>query len=921
MKIRQKPIASAVAFALMSVAFSAQSQQTDPKTAEKPADKTADPKANDKPTKLETVIVTGIRASQEKSLEVKRSAESHIDVITAEDIGKLPDKNVADSLQRVSGVTISSASANEGGFDESDRVSLRGTNPSLTQTLINGHSVAAGEWFVLNQIADIGRSVSYTLLPSELVSQVIVRKSSEANLVEGGVAGSIDIITRRPLDFAKPLTLEFSLGGVYAQLPKKTDPQVSALMNWKNDSSTFGVMVQGFSQKRSLRRDGVEVLGYGQVKPGSAVALSNPDLSGVFYPGLIGAALFEGIRKREGGLIDFEFKPTRDLTLDFSAFSSKLDASNYNRNYLLWPNGILDSGAGQAPQPGYVVRQNTLVQANFAPVAGKNYGLYDMISRPNETADSNFFAFDGRLRATDKLTFSSKLGISKGHGKTPTQDVLELHTQGSGGGYRLNGVDSAPSFNLGTANPASPSSVALDWIFGIQNVNIVDKENWAQLDGDFILDSGLFTTLRFGVRANTHERKTEPGLVAQRPNTFGDLTGPSAFNPANNPVGFQNYPGNFGSGLGGNFPTNVFYYSPAQLAAFNSLYTLRDPVSRRYYINEFAIKETNTAGYIQGNFEGKGFSGNIGLRLVQTKERVQNYVPTGDQNPAAIRGSAFGAVYLNTVNHTYLDPLPSANIKFDLNKDMIIRLAASRTMTRADYSALAAGPGLTPPASAGGIGSGTSGNPDLKPIRSTNFDATFEYYFAPRSLAQVTLFNMELKNYVGQGRVRRQFVDFSAANPQGLLTSYDLTVPINSKGSVKGVELSYEQPVFGNFGVATNFTYTDAHEQGGGPLVGASRKVYNVSGYYEDSHFNARLGFTHRSSFFSGLDRATAFYQDDVSNVTAKLGYKFSDNLSISLDMLNLNNPKLKYFADNREQPRSIYLNGRQFYLSASIKF
>src|SRR5258706_13643695 len=185
---------------------------------------------------LEEVVITGIRASLEQSLETKRNANSVVEVVTAEDIGKMPDKNIADSLQRVSGVTTSSAGANEGGFDENDRVSMRGTNPSLTQTLINGHNVASGDWFVLNQVGLVGRSVSYSLLPSELVSQVIVRKSATADLVEGDDAGAVDIITRKPLQFTKQWTVEASIGGVYADLPKKTDLQANAIVNWKNDA-------------------------------------------------------------------------------------------------------------------------------------------------------------------------------------------------------------------------------------------------------------------------------------------------------------------------------------------------------------------------------------------------------------------------------------------------------------------------------------------------------------------------------------------------------------------------------------------------------------------------------------------------------------------------------------------------------------
>src|ERR1700744_2011869 len=128
---------------------------------------------------LQEIVVTGIRQSVQVSLDAKRSAVDVVDIISAEDIGKLPDKNIADSLARVPGVTTSSAGANEGGFDENDRVSMRGTNPSLTQTLINGHNVSSGDWFVLNQVQQVGRSGSYTLLPSEIVSQVRVEKSSQ----------------------------------------------------------------------------------------------------------------------------------------------------------------------------------------------------------------------------------------------------------------------------------------------------------------------------------------------------------------------------------------------------------------------------------------------------------------------------------------------------------------------------------------------------------------------------------------------------------------------------------------------------------------------------------------------------------------------------------------------------------------------
>src|SRR5439155_5392950 len=140
-----------------------------------------------------------------------------------------------------------------------------------------------------------------------------------------------------------------------------------------------------------------------------------------------------------------------DLTLDFSGFTSKLTASNYNRNYLLWGSHFVP---GQAPATG-TVNNNTLVEANFSPVAGTQYGVYDQISRPDESASTNFYTFDGKWRASDALTLTTQVGTSKGTGKTPTQDVAEWNTGvGAGGGWRLNGLGSAADWNLGTANNA-----------------------------------------------------------------------------------------------------------------------------------------------------------------------------------------------------------------------------------------------------------------------------------------------------------------------------------------------------------------------------------------------------------------------------------------------------------------------------------
>jgi iron complex outermembrane recepter protein len=877
---------------------------------------------------LQEVVVTGIRASVQQSIEAKRNATSVQEVITAEDIGKMPDKNVADSLTRVPGVTTSSASANEGGFDENDRVSMRGTNPSLTQTLINGHGVAAGDWFVLNQVQQVGRSVSYTLLPSELVSQVVVHKSSQASLIEGGVAGSVDIITRKPLDFKDPVTFQGSVGAVYAEKPDKTDGQYSLLGAWKNDANTFGVMAQGFYEARHLRRDGIEVLGYETIAAGSAIATARPDLSGVMYPGLIGAALFEQERKRKGGLIDFELAPNDSLTLDLSAFYSKLDAGNYNRNYLSWLTHFVGLGAGQAPAPGYVVRNNTLVQATFTPVPGTFYGVYDQISRPDESATSNFITLDGKYHVSDALTLVGQLGTSNGHGKTGTQDVSEtLPGASNGAAFSLNGMGRGPDFSFGATDNSTPfpagGPVDFGWIFGAQNVDVKDDEDWAKLDAAYAIDNGSWQDLKFGARYQTHERSSH-SAIAQGPTFAGPNGGGTS--TANYPTTFTHYPGDFDT-FGGNIPTNIWFWSPEQLASYNGPgLANRDPLAREYYQYAFEVEEKNSAAYVQAGFKGERWQANIGLRYVQTKEHAVTYTQVDASTPGAITTSAFGPFIGIPVDHTYNDVLPSANLKIDLTPDLVARFAATRTMTRADYSALGGFTNLTPPGTVGGTGSGSGGNPDLKPIRSNNLDAGLEWYFAPRSLLSGGLFYMDLDNYVGFGSELKTYLTYSSQFPNGAEVPYLLTVPVNAKGRVQGAELAYVQAFNENFGIQANYTYADGKQTSGvtngdDRLVGTSKNTYSASGWYENQRFSARVSYTYRSAFFSGLDRNSAFSQDEIGDLSASLQYTLNDMWSFSLDGQNLNNPTLKYYSLNKDQPRAFYKNGAQYYFTVRAKF
>jgi len=899
MNTRMTPIASAVALALVSTVMAARAQQAEPK----PDDKSA--KAA--PSQLETVVVTGIRASREQSIAAKRNADSVVDVVTSEDIGKMPDKNVADAIQRVPGVNTSSAAGGEGGFDENDRVSIRGTSPSLTQTLINGHSVATGDWFILDQFQTVGRSVSFTLLPSELVGKVTVHKSATADLVEGGVAGVVNVETRKPLEFRKSLTAEASVQAVYADLPKKTDPQISALFNWKNDQNNLGVLVQAFSETRHVRRDGQEILGYVTINPASPAAQAHPDLAGVASPDLIGAALFTQTRKREGGSIDIQVKPTNDLTLDANGLYSHLAAENYNRNFMAWPSNLLNSVDGNGVPNGivpsaYTVKNGTLVSASFPAQGTIAPGVVDDITRPGAAAETYYLDLDAKYRVNDRLTLSSQVGYTHGIGKTSSQPAYEGNLNNGGLNFSMNGLASPATVSFPGINASNFAGVATGWAWD-SNVTATDKETYAQVDGDLSLDQGMWESLKFGARLAKHMRQVAFPLD-------GGCTD-SCFTTL--PVwDGSTYPSDFGKGIGNGagFPPNLWQLSPGSVAAYYAANGVAAGPARQYWPGEFKVEEQDSAGYVMANLAGHGWRGNVGVRVVGTKLKSTVNVSPG-ANP--ITTSDFGPFTPTEISHSYLDVLPSANIKFDVTRDLVLRAAIARTMARPDFSALGGSVSLDDLNN-----TGTGGNPDLKPIRSTNLDFTVEWYYQPKALFALGLFYMDLSSYVTYGTSGATY--FKQTPPPGHEQVYQITRPINTSGTNKGFELALQQPIGAGFGINANYTYADGHEKDGSELVGSSKNTYNLEGYFENDRFSTRLAYTYRSDFLVGLDRSFAQHEAAEGSLAASVNYKLDDRFSLTFDALNLNNPTLKMYGNNKDQPRAFYSSGRQFYFGVRMQ-
>lgn len=839
------------------------------------------------PVETQTVVVTGVRAALEQSLRQKRDADAVVEVVTAEDIGKMPDKNVADAIQRLPGVNTQSSAGGEGGFGENDRVSLRGTSPSLQQTLFNGHAISTGDWFVLNQIGgNVGRSSSFSLLPSELVGSIVVQKSPTADLVEGGVSGAINVITRRPLDFRQQLTVEGSVQANYNDLSGETEPHLSGLVSWKNATNTAGILVQAFSEKATVRRDGQEILGYTPISATSAAALANPALAGVIVPTFIGAALFEQTKKREGGAFDIELRPNRDLTLDLNGFYSKLEAPHQNTNSLAAPANSINS-LGLIPiNP--VVRSNTLVGAAFT----RNAGEVDNIYRPDAGGESWYLDLNGKWRLNERFSLSGKAGKTHGVG-WDRDDVYYQNNVDGGMAYALNGLSPA-SVSYPGGNTAVPGSTA--WAGGGESQS-VDQEKYAQLDAELRLDHPAFQALRFGARWTDHTRTAEHPLET-RP-------GPVGFTNPQPAWSGQMYPGDFGSDLGGYTPIPYFKYDGAALGAWGAIpgNRLLDYVLRHNWMNEFEVAEKTAALYGMVDFGGDGWSGNIGLRAIETRQTTVVNLPGG---PTPITGSAFGPYTPTTFKRTYRDYLPSANLKYNLTPDLTVRTALAKTIARPDYSALGGSVSLNDDAL-----SGSGGNVNLDPVRSTNVDLGLEWYYAPKALLSAGLFYMDLRSIVAQGTSTGSYYN----NKRETFTEYQITSPYNTSGRNRGIELSWQQPIANNFGMLVNYTFADGELDDGGELLNSSRNTYNVTGYFENERFSARLAYNWRSKYKAGVDRGASQHVDDMPSLAASVNVKLSERLTLTFDALNLTNETIKMYAENEDRPRAFYSNGRTFYL------
>ena len=856
-------------------------------------------------SEVDELVITGIRASQAASIDTKRQANAVVDVLTAEDVGKFPDKNVAEALQRIPGVVLNRE------FGEGERISIRGTAPNLNRTLLNGHALATADWFILDQL-QATRSFNFLMLPSEIISQTKVFKSPTADLEEGGIGGTIDIITRKPLDLPA-LHASASLQGVWTENSDKFDPQASGLISWKNAEGTFGVLVAGIYQERNIRRDGVEVLGY----------IEGP--GGVDVPGLIGSALFEQERVRKGGNFAVQYSPNESLDVTVSGLYSKFGADNFNQNYLAWASNALGAGGTLT---NATIQDGTAVAGRITRPGPDGRGaVFDAIDRLAD-AETRNIDLDVTFRPAEDWELHFRIGYTDAQGNTKSQPFFEAAAV-TGFDYDLRG--GKPRVTFLDIDPTDPTDMLFD--FGsLHRITNDDEETYAYFDGTKTVAYGPLKAIRFGAKFTDHERETDFQAT-----TFGSFFLPlrdtgcgGVCDPADFAGGLT--PGDFLSDIAVN--GTLSRYWQVDRKKLEQIY-FNMPASARaripLYSEIFGVGEKTYGGFVMGEFEGEGWRGNVGVRVIETRQRSTGFATDAapGNNPSDEVSNAFGAFERVDVKRSYTDVLPSANFAFDLKDDLVLRFAAARTMARPDFTDVAPRVTLNP-----GALTGSGGNPAIDPYRANQFDVSVEWYPGEATILAAALFYKDIQSFITDQPSTEVFAietqtpnltrctAAGGANPNLYNCQFSINRRANGGGGrIQGVELNAQAPLWNGFGVQANYTYSDAKASSGNPIPGNSKHQFNLIGYYENDRLSVRLAYSRRSKFFITFDRASPLNQDGLESLDASVNFNLTDNIALTLDAVNLTDEEIVQYSGSKSRPRAIYDNGRQVYGGVRLRF
>ncbi len=881
MKSRNTTLALSIMAALHLSANAA--AQTVPTDSTASAD--SDSKSGEKTVQqLDTINVTGYRASLEKSQAVKRSANAIVDAISAEDIGKFPDTNAAESLSHLPGISVDRQ------FGEGEKVSINGTDPALNRVLINGQTIASGDWGG-NPTDTSGRTFNYTLLSPEIIGLMEVYKSPEARIDEGSIGGTVIISTRKPLELPKN-AIRGSLGYSYNDRSGKANPRGSALWSWKNDDETFGFLVAATHDKEEIDRAGIEFFGYttGASIPSTASISGSGDTSTAKVPSGINSSYFEQTRQRDGVQAALQWKPNEQNEFNLTGVYIRGVYNNYSQSRYVCPgcNNDLAKVTSATVDNGYV----TSASVSSDTGNGQPYAELDTNYRKTTVTTKSL-----NLRHDfygDNWVLTSQAGTTGARGGKDPEYLMKFLLQK--GGYNFSYDGSNTSVNYDDASASNWGLTTGQQAGGIYYSVSHDNEKYFQFDASRDVSWGPINKLLLGVKYIDHENSNSAwgsSLYATSDVSLSDF-------------GLTSTPSGLYDGLGAS--GDLVSWSSASLnSVIAYLKSLGDQGHNYYdYGSSFDVKEITKDAYVQANYEWGKLRGNFGVRVADTTDK-SNYWKSYDG----------GSTYTQeTTSNSYFKPLPSFNLAYELTDDSVLRFSAAKVIARPRYSDLAGSISLSESSSQNYTASG--GNPNLKPYESTNYDLAAEWYFNPTSMLGMEVFYRDIGTYIVTTTTEQDLKDSS-----GTTHTYSVSSPINAaNATVTGVSAMYQQNFGLGFGLQGNYTYATANTSNGLNMPYLSRDTYNVIPYWEHGPWMVRVNYSWRSEYFTQVGRLNStYFADAYKELDLSASYNVNKWLSINFSASNLLDSTYYWYNKVKYAPIGEYKNGRSYQATLNFKF
>ena len=895
------------------------------------------------------IVVRGVRGSLLRSIQAKRNADTIVDAISAEELGKFPNRNVAEALANIPGVTVG-----RDGRGEGRDITIRGLGSNFAITTLNGRILPTD---------GPDRSFAFDVLPSEIISGAEVQKAVRAGELEGSIGGNVDLKTARPLD--RPgFHVSGNVEGQYNDLAEKGGYKVSGVVSKTFANDTIGILVGGSYNRYKFRTDnlgefsladgteaayGVDFNGDGQVNP-------DENAKPYIWPDYYSTGFVTGERERIGAAGSFQYKPSSDFELTIDALYSRFNVSQHNYRSSNYLNPLGDEGD--------LRWSNITTDANNV-VSGFNIqNLVAEVLTTDEPRQSQTYQIGGHItwRAAERL----KVNVDGYYGRA-TDDTggqnrfVVAGITGASATYATNN-GSFPNLDITIPGGRSLADATNDdfraHYIGIQGQNISDDTAGVTLDAEYEL-GGIFKSLAAGVAFT--DRKKNVAVIDNQYTTSCNFCGyPFTFGDINADVVRPGRTGGVLSKLPGNFPRNFPYFdidtylaalpraeqNPAVLDPNSCSDATGAPIPgcalspypagyATQVIEEdlpasYRIKERTWAGYLMLNLAGTRWRGDIGVRLISTAVTSTGYGATiASIIPRA--GTQDNDVDFNPVEAIngggdYFRALPAANFAYDITDGLRVRVAGSMAISRPTFAELSAAKDATS-AQSGTYIIYDAGNPNLKPTEAKQADISLEYYPSNRIALSAAAFYKHITNFVTTIPIDVALTPTNQPpNQQQTFNFTEFTVQNGDSADVYGIEVGGQYFLENGFGVQANATYNKSRARSGDivtDLPGAIPFSANAKLFYENHGISGQVSYTYQSRFTYAQAGSLAYLpvkEEPYHEMSASLSYDLTKNFSVYVQGSNLLGSAIKRFNTYRSLPNFYEYSGRAFFFGVRAR-